>query len=205
MRPSSAKRAVFLDRDGVINKKALEGSYVLTWEDFEFLPHAREAIKWLNEVGFAVVIVTNQRGIARKRMTETDLDTIHTKMKEALQDVGAKVDAIYACPHEVGAGCGCRKPEPGMLLKAMVEHRLDLKRSWVIGDSMSDIEAGKIVGCRTVLITDHYPGYSSAQTAPDLTAASLIEAVEKIVGRDISTKKKPLRSSVVGLDSENLI
>ena len=137
---------VFLDRDGTINVKAGEGDYIKSWEEFEFLPGAVDAVRALRAAGRTVVIVTNQRGIALGRMTEADLAAIHRHMVEAL----GGVDAIYHCPHDIGE-CDCRKPLPGMLERAAGElPGVDLARSVMIGDSDSDMDAGRAVGARTI-------------------------------------------------------
>ena len=115
MRPET----FFLDRDGVINRQ-LPDDYVKTWREFEFLPRAKEALRLLTEAGLRLVIVTNQRGIARGLMTEADLQDIHTRMLAELSDAGAQIAAIYCCPHDHGQ-CRCRKPQPGMLRQAQMD------------------------------------------------------------------------------------
>jgi D-glycero-D-manno-heptose 1,7-bisphosphate phosphatase len=107
-------RAVFLDRDGVINRKAPEGRYVTRWEDFHVLPGVVEGIKLLNRTGFCVIVVTNQRCVAKGLMTLSDLENIHQRMCDLLARAGATVDAIYYCPHALEPSCSCRKPAPGM-------------------------------------------------------------------------------------------
>src|SRR5664279_3200557 len=130
--------AAFLDRDGVINKKAPDDGYITRWEDFEFLPGVADAIALLNRAGFLVIVITNQRGIARGLFSLADLTRIHVNMSEKLAVSGAHLDAIYFCPHDKDPPCACRKPAPGMLLAAAAEHNIDLKKSWMIGDSDSD-------------------------------------------------------------------
>lgn len=175
-------RAVFLDRDGVINKKALEEDYIKNWDEFEFLPGVKEAIKKLNEEELLVIIVSNQRGIAKGLMTEDDLNNIHAKMKEELREAGAKIDGIYYCPHDVADHCDCRKPKPGLLLKAAEEWSIDLNQSWMIGDKESDVEAGKKAGCKTILVEDTSQSSCSVEALkPDLVAKSLSEAVDKLL------------------------
>ena len=175
-------RAVFLDRDGVINKKAPGGDYVKNWDEFQFLPGVKKAIRKLNRERFLVIVVSNQRGIAKGVMTEDDLKEIHVKMKEELRKERAVIDGIYYCPHDIEDHCGCRKPQPGMLLKAAREHDIDLGRSWMIGDSESDIEAGKRAGCKTILIGSSPLNDTSEGIEPDLVTKSLPEAVEKLLG-----------------------
>lgn len=146
-------KIAFLDRDGVINVKMPEGCYVTQWNQFEFLAGAIEGIKLLNDCGYKVIIVTNQRGIARKIMTETDLEQIHQKMIESIVDSGGKIEAVYYCPHDVGK-CNCRKPDIGLFLQAEAVYKVDKIDSFMIGDSLSDIEAGKKYGIQSCLLKD---------------------------------------------------
>lgn len=145
-------KTVFLDRDGVINQK-LKNDYVKRWEEFSFLPGAIEAIKAINEKGYFVIVVTNQRGIARGLMTEDDLKELHRKMLQELERHGAHIDDIFYCPHEKNS-CDCRKPKPGMLIQAKEKWDVDFSKSYIIGDSPIDIEAGQRVGCQGFLTTD---------------------------------------------------
>jgi len=142
--------AVFLDRDGVINRKAPEGDYVTRWDDFEFLPGAIEGLRLLASSPLAIVVATNQRGVALGRMTEIDLADIHTRMGQAVRGAGGRIDAIYHCPHDVG--CRCRKPETGMFEDAARDLGLRLGDTAVVGDSPSDMLAASRVGALAVLI-----------------------------------------------------
>ncbi|MBI3475580.1 MAG: HAD family hydrolase [Acidobacteria bacterium] len=171
------KRAIFLDRDGVINRKAREGDYVTRWEDMHILPGVVAAIAQLNRLDFPVIVVSNQRCVAKGLITITELERLHERLREHLLERGARLDAIYYCPHEAEPACGCRKPQPGMLLRAAREHGIDLAASWMIGDSRPDVDAGKRAGCRTALIT---PGLEDGSIRPDLTETSLLEIVQKI-------------------------
>ncbi len=179
-------RAVFLDRDGVINKKAPEGDYIKNWDEFEFLPKVKKAIKKLNEEGFLTIIVSNQRGVAKRIMTEDEVREIHDKMEEELKKEGAIINDIYYCPHDVEEHCNCRKPEPGLLLRAAKEHNIDLSQSWMIGDRESDIEAGKRAGCKTVLIGNSLSNNPKG-IGPELIAKTLIEAVDKLLDYEKNT------------------
>lgn len=177
--------AVFLDRDGVINEKSPEGQYVTRWEDFHVLPGVPEGIAELNRMGLLVVVVTNQRCVAKGLMTEAELRKLHRRMLEHLVEKGAKVDAIYYCPHDLEPACNCRKPAPGMLFQAADMHGVNLAASWMIGDSESDIQAGKNAGCKTVRLVAN-PGRNSSSTPvcedeADLVAASLPEAIQQIL------------------------
>lgn len=149
-------KTVFLDRDGVINVKAPEGDYIKSWSEFHFLPGAIEAIRLLNDHNWHVVIITNQRGIARHLMTMQDLNRIHFFMEEELQNHGAHVDGVYVCPHEKGT-CHCRKPDIGLFMQAEQDFPVDKSKSWMIGDSQSDIEAGRNYGIRTISVVNLNP------------------------------------------------
>jgi len=146
------KKIVFLDRDGVINKKAPEADYIRKWEDFEFLPGAMEGMKLLSEKGYEIFIITNQPGIARGMMTEEDLEKIHTNLIAEAEKNGVSIKRIYACKHGWDEGCDCRKPKPGMLLRAANEHYFDVTKTIFIGDDERDEEAGRAAGCRTILV-----------------------------------------------------
>lgn len=154
------QRAVFLDRDGTINKYV---GFLRSPEEMELLPGAAEAIKRINESGYLAIVVTNQPVIARGEVTVEQLDEIHNKLETLLGQEGAYLDAIYYCPHHPDKGfpgeipelkidCDCRKPKPGMLLKAAEDFNIDLSQSWMIGDDERDMEAGKAAGCQTVLV-----------------------------------------------------
>lgn len=180
-------KAAFLDRDGVINQKAPEGEYVTRWEDFHLLPGAVEGITQLKLAGFAVIVVTNQRCVAKGLLTEEELVILHRRMTDELAHVGATIDALYYCPHELDPPCRCRKPEPGMLLEAARSRNLDLAASWMIGDSDCDIQAGKNAGCRTARLSDKKfsvtePKKETAESGEaDVVASSLLEAVPQIL------------------------
>ena len=154
------QKAVFLDRDGTINRYV---GFLRNIDDFELLPGVAEAIRQINERGYLAVVATNQPVIARGEVTVDQLREIHNKMETLLGNEGAYLDAIYFCPHHPDKGfpnevaelkreCGCRKPKPGMLLTAAKDLNIDLQESWMVGDGKNDIEAGKAAGCRTALI-----------------------------------------------------
>src|SRR5258708_3647852 len=180
-------RAAFLDRDGVINRKAPDEQYVTRWEDFHLLPGVVEGIAQLNRAGLRVIVVTNQRCVAKGLLTEAELKNLHQRMSEYLSQAGATIDAIYYCPHELGASCGCRKPAPGMLLAAASCHGLDLAASWMIGDSDSDIQAGKNAGCRTARLSGTKQKENETKSGPalpgdaDIIASSLLDAIHQIL------------------------
>lgn len=145
--------AVILDRDGVLNKKAPKAQYVKSWQEFEWLAGAKEALRAFREAGYRVIIVSNQAGVARGEMTETQLLDIHERMKQEAVEAGGAIDAIYYCPHNWDDGCECRKPKPGMLFQAQREHHLDLSRIVFIGDDVRDAEAADAAGCSSILVS----------------------------------------------------
>jgi len=173
---------VFLDRDGTINE---EVEYLSNPQNLRLIPGAAQAICLLNEVGIPVIVVTNQSGIGRGYFTETRLDEIHRTLIKRLASQNAHLDAIYYCPHHLEDGCDCRKPEPGMIMQAAEEHNIDLRRSWVIGDKISDLRAGWRVGCKTVLVLTGYgrearEHFQYCNFKPDEIEHDLLSAVKWI-------------------------
>jgi histidinol-phosphate phosphatase family protein len=184
--------AVFLDRDGTIIE---EVGYLKDPSQVKLIPGAADAIARLNRRGIAVVVVTNQSGVGRGLVTESAVGQVHAELARQLEAAegggveggadggggGARWDAIYYCPHHPDDGCECRKPGPGMFRRAAAEHGLDLGRSFVVGDKVSDVRAGKLLGCRTVLVLTGY-GADESQRAraagitPDHIAADLAAA-----------------------------
>jgi D-glycero-D-manno-heptose 1,7-bisphosphate phosphatase len=181
------RRAVFLDRDGTIN---VEKDYLHRPEEFEFIPGAPEAIAMLKDAGYLVVVVTNQSGVARGYYGEADVERIHHHMDELLAAYGTSVDGYYFCPHhpEKGLGayltdCDCRKPLPGMLLMAAAELAIDLAASWMIGDKLADMEAGRGAGCATALVLTGYGVEQAALLPEDVPVyADLLAAARAITG-----------------------
>ena len=144
-------KAVFIDRDGTISRDV---PYCSRPEDFELLPQVAEGIRLLNEHGFKVVVVTNQSGLARGYFTEEILAKIHDKMRDELAQYGAHIDAIYYCPHHPDDNCACRKPKPKMAFQAASDLNINLRLSYVIGDSDTDVEMGRRAGCKAALIVE---------------------------------------------------
>lgn len=144
---------IFLDRDGTINRKQPEGDYVKSWAEFEFLPGALAGIRLLARTGARIICITNQRGIARGRMTEVDLADIHQRMLAEIRQAGGRVDAIYHCPHE-GDDCNCRKPLTGMFEQAKLDFPdIDFANSFMVGDALSDMKAASRLGCKSALVS----------------------------------------------------
>ncbi len=185
-------RTVFLDRDGVINKKMPEGGYVTSWADFQLLPGVPEAISQLNQAGLRVVVVSNQRGIALGLYSAQDVETIHAHLQNELQRLGAHVDAFYFCPHDK-EDCNCRKPLPGMFESAKQDFAgIRAAESVMIGDSLSDIEFGQRLGMRTIFV-DSGPNQrkEGSQKAMDLAnqrCSSLSDAVALLLSAHARAK-----------------
>ncbi|MFW9970652.1 MAG: D-glycero-beta-D-manno-heptose 1,7-bisphosphate 7-phosphatase [Candidatus Odinarchaeota archaeon] len=152
---SEKKKAVFLDRDGVINK---EVSYLSNPRDFKFIKGSIKALKIIKKKSFLLIVITNQAGIARGFFTEKTLNTIHEKMIRRLKEGGVDLDDIYYCPHhpKFTGPCDCRKPNPGMILKAKLKYNIDLTKSYMVGDTLNDIQTGKAAKCKTVLVLTGY-------------------------------------------------
>lgn len=146
------KPAVILDRDGVLNKKPPKAQYVCRWDDWQWLPGAKEAVRLLKEAGYRIIVITNQAGIGRGFMTESDLEIIHEQMTKELSQSGGSIDRIYQCPHHWDDDCECRKPKPGMFFRAQRDFNLDLSLTFFIGDDERDALAGHAAGCKTLLV-----------------------------------------------------
>lgn len=158
------QKAIFLDRDGTINRYV---GFLTDIDKFELLDGVAEAIKKINRSGYLAIVITNQPVIARGELDWNDLNQIHRKMETLLGEKGCYIDDIFVCPHHPDKGfdgerieykipCNCRKPAPGLLLQAAQKYNIDLSSSWMIGDSERDIEAGKAAGCNTMLVTDTF-------------------------------------------------
>lgn len=174
---TALRPAVFLDRDGTVN---VEVNYLGDADQFRLLPHVAPAIRQLNETGVPVVIVTNQSGIARGYFSRAEMDAVHACMHTELAQAGARIDAVYFCPHHPDDGCTCRKPAPGLLIRAAAEMAIDLSKSVIIGDKYSDLAAGKAVGCLTVLVLTGHGAQEYRQggvPTPDYVAGDLTDAV----------------------------
>ncbi len=182
-------RTVFLDRDGVLNKKAPEGEYVWRWEDFRILDGVPDAIMRLNRAGLRVVVVTNQRGVALGRYTLADVEALHAEAQRFLAEHGARIDAFYVCPHN-HSECNCRKPLPGLFAQAKADFpEILAQTSVIIGDSAVDVEFGRRLGMKTILVRDPNhdpwaqlsPGLQKAASLADLSCSSLRAAVKAIL------------------------
>lgn len=147
---TGVQKIIFIDRDGVINKNPPKSDYIRSWKEFKFLPGAVEGLKLLNDNDYQIIVVTNQAGIAREMISETDLTKIHKNMQDELEKYRVKLKAIYYCPHHWNDGCPCRKPKPGMFLKAAKNFNFNVRKAVFIGNSNSDQETAEAVGCKFV-------------------------------------------------------
>lgn len=181
-------KAVFLDRDGVINKG--DKDYIVDWAKCEFIPDSIEAIRLLAETDYRIFIVTNQSGIEKGVFTHRELGKLHSEMKEIIEHYGGRIDGIYYCPHYSAQNCWCRKPEPGMLLKAAEDHDINLDESWMVGDWWHDMGAGKAAGCKTILVRtgDNFKRAiyrcGEKDIKPTYIVRNLLSAVNKIIKAD---------------------
>jgi len=179
-----SKFAVFVDRDGTI---VFDKHYLADPDGLELIPTVAEGIAKLNRASIPVIVVTNQSGVARGRFTENRLREIHARLDRILEEKGAKIDDIFYCPHMPDAGCDCRKPAPGMLLKAKERHGIDLTKSFVIGDRMLDVEMARKVGAKVVLVPEPGDQYHvddeirASKDKPDFRTGSFSDAVDWIL------------------------
>ncbi len=181
-----AKRIVFLDRDGVINRNAPEGEYIIRNEQMILLPGAAQAVKRLNELGFAVIVVTNQRCVSMGQISEKGVDSLHEYMLGLLSAEGARIDDIFYCPHSLEDKCFCRKPQPGMLLAGLQKFKAEAADCFMVGDSYRDIKAGRLLGVPTILV-GWKPGDDPLHS--QWQAADLAGAVD-IIERESGVKSK---------------
>jgi histidinol-phosphate phosphatase family protein len=189
-------RAVFVDKDGTLVEDL---PYNVDPADLRFTPHAMDGLRLLADQGWRIVVVTNQPGIAYGMFTRAALTRLELALAETMQREGVHLTGFYACPHAPGPagpvpGCLCRKPAPGLLRQAARSHSIDLQRSWMVGDILDDIEAGRRAGCRTVLLdTGHETVWRlSPLRTPHARAKDLLEAARAILDAEASMDAEPL-------------
>jgi D-glycero-D-manno-heptose 1,7-bisphosphate phosphatase len=186
---SRAQKAVFLDRDGTINRYV---GFLRKKEEFELLPGVAEAIRKINSLGYLCIVVTNQPVLARGETSPEELEQIHQKMETLLGYEGAYLDGIYVCPHHPHSGyegeikelkidCNCRKPKPGLLLKAAEDFSIDLSASWMVGDRFTDMQAGSAAGCRCALIQSEETEERTGNPGADSSEAVAYETVDSLL------------------------
>jgi D-glycero-D-manno-heptose 1,7-bisphosphate phosphatase len=182
------KKVVFLDRDGVINRDSPE--YIKSWDEFEFLPGSLEAMALLTRSGFTIIVITNQSAIGRGMVAPETLSHTHSRMSEAVSAHGGRIRDIFFCPHHPDDGCDCRKPMPGLILKARDTHDIDLSDAVMVGDSAKDIDCARNAGCGASILVQTGNGLSAAATLaetgirPDCQATDLLDAAHWILKRE---------------------
>jgi len=182
-------RAIFLDRDGVINKYPGDRDYVKSWGEFEFLPGVKSALKKLCEKGFAVYVISNQAGVSKGIYSQGTLDLITVNMLEELDKEGIEISGVYYCTHRSQDNCSCRKPKTGMIEQAVKDAlkkglNIEISKSFFVGDTIRDIQAGKTAGLKTILVfsgKEQPQNKASWEALPDFTASDLTEAAQTII------------------------
>lgn len=190
LRKKIKNRAVFLDRDGVLNEERLD--YVKSWNEFAWIPGSKEALRCLHGDGFLTIVVTNQSVVGRGLIDRKRLEDIHSTMLNEIKSIGGGIDRIYYCPHPPGAGCDCRKPKPGLLLKAVKDFNINLFDSYMVTDTIKDVEMAKNLGCMTMLVCtgqgkEEMQRQTEWKVRPDYILPDLSSAVRmilKLEGRD---------------------
>lgn len=176
-------KVIFLDRDGVINKDPAsinKYSYVTKWTEFKFLPGAKRAIKRLTDAGYAIYIISNQAGIAKGYFTLKALKGITKNMLREIEKSNGKIAGVFYCPHRNEDSCGCRKPKAGLFRKALKKGDIDFRKTFFIGDKIMDVQAGRAIGCRTILVLSGKESIKNKKNwkfRPDFVKRDLLEAV----------------------------
>lgn len=177
-------KAIFLDRDGVINRDPGFGDYIKSWEEFEFMPGAIDAIKLLNKHGYEIFVISNQAGVAKGLFSQKALDEITANMLKEIEAKGGKIRAISYCTHASDAGCDCRKPNTAQIKKATKGMDIDFRKTYFIGDSRLDVGAGKNAGCKTILLLTGKEDLEDSKAwrhKPDFIKNNLTEAVKWVL------------------------
>ena len=178
----TGRACVFIDRDGTLN---VEKNYLHKYADWEWIPGSMEMLKLLGDAGFLAIVVTNQAGVARGYYDAAAIEALHARVDEDLAAAGARIDAYYHCPHHPLHGeqrdCLCRKPAPGMLLQAAKEWDIDMAGSWMIGDKLSDIEAGLAAGVRCIMVETGYGRAEMEHCPPGVLLAADFAAAGRLI------------------------
>jgi len=181
-------KVIFLDRDGVINKYPGDFLYVTSWENFSFLPYVKPALKKLNAAGFKIFVISNQAGVSKGAYSQSALDLITRNMLSEFQKHKIKIEGVFYCIHHPDDNCGCRKPKAGLLHKAIAKLKetgndINISKSYFIGDTQRDIQTGKSIGLKTILVfsgKEKPENRNHWEHLPDFTAGDLREAVKII-------------------------
>jgi D-glycero-D-manno-heptose 1,7-bisphosphate phosphatase len=179
-RSAKLNRAIFIDRDGVINE--LVDRYVTSWRQFRFLPNSLKALKKLANSDYKIIIITNQSAVGRGLLQQETVQDIHSRMLAKIQAQGGRIDGIFMCAHKPEDYCGCRKPKIGLLKLAASSFNIDLKNSWFVGDNTMDIKTGRNAGCRTILVKTGYGGKDGLfKVKPNHIAENLLDAINIVL------------------------
>jgi D-glycero-D-manno-heptose 1,7-bisphosphate phosphatase len=179
-------RAVFLDRDGVINKYPGDKSYVSSWKEFKFLPRVKPAIAKLYKSGFKIFVISNQAGVGKGLFTQDALDRITANMLRSIERSQGRIKAVYYCTHRKEENCPCRKPKSGLIDIARRKYPLDLKKSFFIGDTIRDVDTAKAAGCKSILVLsgkEKLSNRSKWEPQPDFVFKDLFKATEFIINQ----------------------
>lgn len=179
-------KAVFLDRDGVINRDPGKSRYVSSWSEFNFLPYSKKAIALLSSKNVPLFIISNQAGVSKGLYTVEMLEDITAKMLSRLTECKAKIRAVYYCIHNARDNCSCRKPKAGMIEKAVSGAKIDIAQSFFVGDTISDVQTAKAAGCKSILVLSGKEKLSSRlswQAQPDFIFPNLYHAAKFIAGK----------------------
>jgi len=190
------QKIIFIDRDGVINKDPggwTRYNYVTKWDEFFFIDGSIEALKRLKKAGYRIYLISNQGGISKGYFAQKDLNGINRKMLAEIKRGGGKIDQLYYCPHHDLDNCECRKPKTGLIEQAIRKKRVDIKNTFIIGDSLRDIEAGKRMDMKTILVLSGKTSLSEIESwsiQPDCIKKDLLEAVEWILKNERTDNAK---------------
>ncbi len=177
-------KIIFLDRDGVINKD-IEGGYITSWEEFQFLPNTLTALGKLSTAGFEVIIISNQAGVSKGLYSQESLALLTRNMIDEIKKSGARINSVHYCSHRPDEDCACRKPKLGLFKQALLGRQVDLGQVFMVGDSEKDIAAGKKLGCKTILVLSgkarKREDVANFKVRPDFIAEDLLDAVDAII------------------------
>lgn len=178
------KRMIFLDRDGVVNKNPIRYDYIKKALEFKFLPGVRQAVKMLTKAGFDIVVTSNQAGVAKRLFSKDDLKGIDKKLHKGVEASGGRIRKSFYCVHHPEAGCKCRKPNTGLIKKAVGKAKIDKRNSFFVGDTERDVMAGSAYGVKTIAVLSGYynrKDMKSWQVKPDYICKDLLAAVKKVI------------------------
>ncbi len=185
------EKVIFLDRDGVINRD--RNGYVRSWAEFDFLPNVFAALRRLSVLGYKIIIISNQAGISKGLYTEASLAEMTEKMLERIRRNSASIHAVHYCNHCDEDNCLCRKPKTGLFKQALLGKSVNLNETFFVGDSQRDVEAGKNLGCKTILVlsghTKTEQEVANFKFRPDFVAVDLLDAVESVIEKNEESNK----------------